>query len=336
MTPALRPWFSRGRASRLVSAAVLASLASLTLATSPRPARGAPPEAQEEGRQRFKRGVEFFKEGDFNAALAEFRRAYEVAPSYRILYNLGQTSYELQDYAGALTAFTRYLKEGGGEIEAARRAEVEAEIRKLQGRVGQVTLAVNVAGAQVTVDDVLVGVTPLDRPLLVGAGKRRISVTKAPLVPVSRVIEVVGGDNASLTIDLSEPVKQPEPPPPAPTASVPMFAVPIAPPPEPVSRVPVWIGLGSTVLLAGGAVTMGLLSRSAEKSHERGLSRFPGDAGELRSDADRARRFAIAADVLGGLALVGAGVTVYLAVRPGGGQTAARVTPTGASLSATF
>ncbi|RYE85226.1 MAG: hypothetical protein EOO75_17190, partial [Myxococcales bacterium] len=125
MTPVSRPgcWLRRGPVRRLVSSAVLASLTGLTLVGAPRPAHAAPNEAQEEGRQRFKRGVEFFKEGDYNAALVEFRRAYEVAPSYRILYNLGQTSYELQDYAGALTAFTRYLKEGGAEVDAARRAE---------------------------------------------------------------------------------------------------------------------------------------------------------------------------------------------------------------------
>ena len=260
-----------------------------------------------------------------------------MAPSYRILYNLGQTSYELQDYAGALTALTRYLKEGGAEIEASRRAEVEAEVRKLEGRVGHISLVVNVAGAEVTVDDVVVGVTPLDKPLLVGAGKRRINVSKAPLVPVSRIIEVAGGDTSTLKIELAELPKTQTPLAPAPSMSVTSTPVPSPPPPPPeTSRLPVWIGLGGTVLLAGGAVTFGLLSRSAEKSRDRELGRFPGNPDALKSDADRARGFALAADIMGGLALVGAGVTVYLAVRPGGTSTAARVTPGGASLTTSF
>src|ERR1700679_4128277 len=75
----------------------------------------------EDARSHFTHGVELFKEADFRAALIEFQRAYDAAPNYKVLYNLGQTSLELQDYAGALKAFRGYLDGGANQIPAARR-----------------------------------------------------------------------------------------------------------------------------------------------------------------------------------------------------------------------
>lgn len=330
-TSASRP--HRGRRFRRVAVALLVATAAPAPLALAQPA----PPSQEEGRQRFKRGVELFKEGDFRAALVEFKRAYETAPSYRILYNLGQTSYELQDYAGALQAFERYLKEGGAEVPADRRVEVEAEVKKLQGRVAYIAVEVNEAGAIVTVDDVQVGTAPLKAPILVSAGQRRIGATKTPLLPASQVVEVAGGDQLKLRLELVNPTARV-----APTASAPLVASqpppPTAPPPPapPPANTGLWIGLGATVLFTGGAVVTGLLARSAEKDRDAELSRFPGNTSKLNDHADRARAFALSADILGGLALVGAGVTVYYAVRPGGGSTSARATPGGASLRVTF
>jgi tetratricopeptide (TPR) repeat protein len=293
---------------------------------------------QDEGRLRFKRGVELFKEGDFRAALVEFKRAYEVAPSYRILYNLGQTSYELQDYAGALVAFERYLKEGGAELPADRRAEVEAEVKKLQGRVAYLTIEVNEPGALISVDDVQIGTSPLKEPLLVSAGQRRVAASRPPLLPASQLIELAGGDRTKLHLELVNPtVRSPSVPPSLPPASssqAPAATPPPAPPPPP-SSAGLWLGLGATVLLTGGAVTTGLLARSAQQDRDRELGRLPGDRSKIDSLADRAKTLALASDIMSGLALVGAGVTVYFAVRPGG-TTTARVSPGGASLAVTF
>ena len=67
----------------------------------------------DDAQRRFQRGIELYKESDFDAALVEFKRAYELVPSYKILYNLGQVSYQRHDYASALRYFRQYLEEGG-------------------------------------------------------------------------------------------------------------------------------------------------------------------------------------------------------------------------------
>ena len=138
----------------------------------------------------FDRGVLLFNEGDFRAALVEFRRAYEMTGNYKMLYNVGQTEYELQDYAGALKSFQRYLEAGGTEIESGRRAEVEGEVKGLGARVAHLKITSNVDGAEVLIDDVLIGKTPLAEPVLVSIGRRKVTLQKDGAVSAPRVVEV--------------------------------------------------------------------------------------------------------------------------------------------------
>ena len=112
-------------------------------------------EAREEASERFRRGVKLYKDNDYVAALVEFKRAYELAPNYRVLYNLGQTSRELKDYASALTAYRQYLAEGGDEVKGARKKEVEGAIEDLVARVGTLSI---------TTDEK--DVVPLEVPLI--------------------------------------------------------------------------------------------------------------------------------------------------------------------------
>jgi len=55
-----------------------------------------------EAGKHFQRGVTLYNETDYRAALVEFRRAYDLAPNAAVLYNIGETEYQLRDYASAL------------------------------------------------------------------------------------------------------------------------------------------------------------------------------------------------------------------------------------------
>src|SRR5260221_8307208 len=165
------------RLSRTAASLVLLSLLVHAPANAQTPPAAAPSaQAQDEAGAHFRRGVDLFKEADFRGALIEFRRANQIAPSFRVFYNLGQCYLELQDYAGALKSFQAYLEQGGKQIPKDRRAAVEGELKKLQSRVAHVEITSNVSGAEVRVDDDMVGTTPLAAPVLVGSGRRRISV----------------------------------------------------------------------------------------------------------------------------------------------------------------
>lgn len=45
---------------------------------------------EDEARVHYAQGVDLYKDGKFEQASIAFERAYEIAPSYKILWNIGQ------------------------------------------------------------------------------------------------------------------------------------------------------------------------------------------------------------------------------------------------------
>lgn len=350
MKTALLHRVGRTASALTIAASVLVAHARPSAAAPPG-AAAAPNAARDEARDRFKRGVQLYNEGDFRGALIEFRRAYEVLPNYRLLYNLGQASAEVQDHAGALRYFDAYLAEGKNEIPAARRKQVQAEIEKLRGRAAQLTVKVNVDGAEVLVDDVLVGTSPLKEALAVSAGRRRITAQKSGLPAVTRSIDLAGGDKSELKLELTEdrPVPPPvaataAPPPPVepppPTAPVPPPPPP-APPASPGMGTPFWISLGATVVFAGGAAVTGVLARGAHDDFEKKLAAKGARRDDIEDARSRTQTFALTTDVLGGAAILGAGLATYFAISrkpadPASPSASLRLSPGGAALTGTF
>ncbi|HWE28509.1 MAG TPA: hypothetical protein VHB97_10930, partial [Polyangia bacterium] len=54
-------------------------------------------QSREAGRH-FQRGVDLYADGDFRGALVEFKKAYTVWPRANVLYDIGQTEYQLLAY----------------------------------------------------------------------------------------------------------------------------------------------------------------------------------------------------------------------------------------------
>ena len=179
-----------------------------------------------EAQRRFQRATELYEENNLPGALAEFRKAYSLAPHYRVLYNIGQLCVLMQDNPCAYGAFSQYLAQGVGEIPERRRQEVQRDLARLQARVARLRIVADRPGAFVTVDDVSVGTTPLTEPVLVAAGRPRVRVTLEGYLPATQVVEVAAMETARVEIHLvpaSPPSVREESP------------VTARPPPDPVS-----------------------------------------------------------------------------------------------------
>jgi hypothetical protein len=274
----------------------------------------------EEGRARFSRGVELFRERDFAAASVEFHRAYEAAPSYRILFNIGQTAHELKDYVGALDAFERYLAEGGTEVPAHLRTVATAQIEKLTPQVGRIRVRTNVSGARVTLDDIAIGVTPLEKPLRVSAGTRKVAASRAGYDNAEQTIEVAGGASVAVDLELTA----------APTRTAPLrsrrarsVATPHATPTRrasvpAASGLPTRVVIGAVVtgtLLTATAIT-GVFALRAKSDYDAKANTFGTSASQLDEQRDRTSRLALATDVLAGLSAAACALTIYFAVSP--------------------
>lgn len=289
---------------------VLASLLVAALAAPAQLALAAPTPT-EEARERFGRGVQLFHEGSLEAALAEFQKAHQLAPNYRLHYNIAQVQYELHNFVEALRSFWKYLAQGGNEIPADRRQQVEGEIRKLEKRVGYVTITTNVSGAQISVDGVPMGISPFTAPVLVNPGSRRVSANKAGYLPAVNTVTAAGGEKLGLTLNLME-------------GSVGAGALAARPSPFDDAnatsrrRTRTWISLAATSALVVSAAAFAYVTRDAEDEFEAELSRIPNTRETIDDSRSRMKRYAAITDGLAAAAVVGAACTIYFALTEDG------------------
>ena len=279
------------------------------------------PAAVDEGRALFGKGVTLFRAGDFRAALEQFNHAYAAAPSFRIQFNIGQTCSELQDHACATKAFELFLADGGKQVPPAQRVIAEREIKRLRALVGSLHVVVNLAGAEVTVDDAPAGTSPISAALLVNAGRRKVSASKPPLAPVSSMIDVPAGDTVEVSLALADASGVPLPP----------SAVAAAP-----SRTPFWIGVAATSALAVATVIFGVVTLGAKSDLDGTVGRFGASADDISLARSKVDGLALVTDVFGGAAILAAGITTYFFFSTQPASTRIGVGPGGISLQRAF
>lgn len=242
----------------------------------------------------FRLGVARYQAASYAEALAAFEAAYALAPNFHVLYNIGQTRLSLADYLGAARSYERYLAEGGAEIPAARRAQVEHTLETLGAHVGGLVIKSDRADIEVWIDDVLVGVTPIPEPLPANAGARNVLGRAPDGTRVERTVEVPSAGVVAVELSFT-------PPPP--------LAVHVTHEP---AREPAWSALRVTAVvsftLGAGALAAGLTTGVLA----------------LRAEADDRKPLTTSTAVLGGAggALVLTGILAWLLDKPAGSEPA--------------
>ncbi|WP_156040850.1 PEGA domain-containing protein [Chondromyces apiculatus] len=266
--------------------------------------------AVEEAKQRFQRGRELYEENDFQGALVEIRRAYDLAPTYRLLFDIGQIYYQLQDYPNALKTFTKFLQDGRNEIPQQQRDDVQREIDKLKGRVGTLRVTTNRLEAEISVDDVPVGKAPLSEPVLVRPGRRKITATLSGFSPTTKTVEIAGLETLDVNLELGEASTLTSTPPSGETGGA-STQTPAVEEKKSVLPTVMWITTGG---LAAATTVTGILALSASSSQSTNLETFPTTAETLESGASKAKTMALVTDILLGATVVAAAVSVYVTV----------------------
>ena len=276
----------------------------------------------DEAKIHFKTGAELYDENNFRGALVEFQRAYDLAPSYRILYNIGQVDMELADYAGALIAYKRYLREGGPDVPADRQSEIKGEIGRLEGRVGHIIVQTQ-AGTEVLVDDLSVGFAPLPEPLVVNTGRHKLTARPPNQLPVDRVVDVAGQQELTIAVANDAPV-----------GTVARVEAPKGPP----SQAPKYVALGATVAFAAAAATSGYLAHLAQDRLTTLRDSFPVTQPELSAEESKETRDAYISDAFTAAAVISAGISLYYYLRHPANKErlGASVSPAGALVFTRF
>ncbi len=321
------------RRSRAAGSALVLRLgAALAVAAAAPSAQAEPPNVAdvEEARKHYARGVALYEQGADAASLAELERAYELAPNWKVLYELGVVELALHDFASALKHFERYLAEGQDGVKPARKQEVQDHVARLRQQVGTIDF-VTVAGAEIVLDDVVIGTTPFAKPLIVNPGHHKLVASKDGLSGESRLVSIAGGDHSIVELSIPTP-SLPVPPPAAATEPPP---APVTPPASSIALVPEgeappqatapvppprhlatpWIGWIATGALASGAIATGVAALAANEDLTHAKADGPSSAGTLSSLSSRAHAFALASDIMTGATVVAGGVTLYFTLR---------------------
>jgi hypothetical protein len=258
---------------------------------------------EDQARAHFDRGIELYEQGRFDQAAVAFERAYELKPSFRILFNIGQVENELGHFAAALDAYTRYLAEGGEQIPDERMHKVEVDIERLKTLVGTIVVRGAPDGAIVLIDNEERGQVPLSDPIPVDLGRHEVSLERGSERLLTRVVKVAGGEEVVLTVAGDEAGGG---------GTVPGDAEPEPVAEEGPRRVWTWVafGIGAAAGIGAG-VTGGLaLKKEGEVRDQCTGKQCPS---ELSDDFDTVETLALTTDVLIGVAAAGviAGTLLY-------------------------
>lgn len=127
----------------------------------------------EMARQRFQEGVTFFDQKKYEQARAAFLQAYALKRHPAVLLNLAQSELRANRPADAARNFARYLEQNP-DSTSLERQEAERGLAEARAKAGRVRIVVNAEGADIFVNDELVGKAPLSEPVDIAVGEHRV------------------------------------------------------------------------------------------------------------------------------------------------------------------
>ncbi len=271
-----------------------------------------------EAAARFQRAVDMYREGGYEGALAEFRKAYQISPSFRVLYNIAQAQYALHDFVGAYKSLVQYMSEGGADIPTDRRLQVDEMFAKLSERIARIQVTTNVAGADIRIDDVSVGTSPLPEAVTVNVGKRKVSASRPGFPEVVRAVTVAGKEILKIELRLEEASRPVSATNLADAKSSPFVVV--TEPQRAPSRIPLILSLSVAATCAVTTGVLGYLALDAHRKFKDQVSTFPNSSAEIEDARTRSKRYGYLVDGFGAATVVSGGIALYLALTRGGSE----------------
>jgi len=134
--------------------------------------------------------------------MVEFQRAFELTRNPAVLFNISATHELTGHYVEALDAMLDYERLAPRDTVAARRAEIDATLARLRGRIGTLVVRFEAEGLDVRVDGLQRSVTEARAGLRLSAGRHRIALAAPHFTAREEELDLAGGS----TVVLSEPL----------------------------------------------------------------------------------------------------------------------------------
>ncbi|HWO10471.1 MAG TPA: PEGA domain-containing protein, partial [Polyangiaceae bacterium] len=152
-----------------------------------------PPDGQvKKARDLWYRGVEAFRAGNYEEARVAFAECYQIMPKSDVLRNLSISEIQSGHYVSAARHLTQLLA-APGELPSNVREEANNRLAQAEAQIGQLQIAVDVAGAEVSIDGNVIGRSPLPGKWYIEPGQHEILVSKAGYPVESRQVFALAG-----------------------------------------------------------------------------------------------------------------------------------------------
>jgi len=184
-------------ASILVSLVSLSSLAAAQIT--------APLDAESRSAA-FKDGQRAIAAKDWTLAETILRRLWSESATYDVAASLGQAEFNLKEYRKAAEHFAFSIQNFPPREKVERLERTKRFLIEAQKRVGTLHITVDRPGAEVRIDDELIGTSPLPADAYVDAGTRVIDARIAEHTPTRREITVLAGDEVNVDLKFAGPV----------------------------------------------------------------------------------------------------------------------------------
>jgi hypothetical protein len=130
-----------------------------------------------EARKRFQEGVKLFDEKKFDLARASFLQAMALKPHPAILLNLAQTELVSGLPYDALGHFKQYLNDPATQGDP-KRADAERGVAEARAKLPRAQVSVDVPGADILLDNVKIGSSPMGDAVDLKPGNHTFEATK--------------------------------------------------------------------------------------------------------------------------------------------------------------
>ncbi len=149
-----------------------------------------------------------FNDGDYAGASIKFKTAYDASKDARLLWNMAACEKALRHYAKVLKLARQYVAEGGDKLTDQDKKDADDLIKAIEPFTATLKLSVNEPGADVYIDDELVGQTPLEKPVMVDIGSRKVRVAKPGFKESSQSVPIGGAAEVPLEVKLAPEVHE--------------------------------------------------------------------------------------------------------------------------------
>ena len=174
-----------------------------TAAAPQAPARTLADTLPPELRNEYAAGKILYEDHDYATALVKFQDIYDKSKDARLLWNLAACLKNLRHYARALDALRQYLV-AAEKLSPQEQQDARDVIGAIEPFTTSVTFRVNEPDAELSLDDDVVGTTPVLRPVVVDIGTRRVRVKKEGFRTVDKDVPIGGVKDATVDLTLEK------------------------------------------------------------------------------------------------------------------------------------